>query len=134
MFNGAHVVIYSKDADADRTFFLDVLSLPNVDAGGGWLIFCLPPSETAFHPANEGGKHELYLMCDDIENIRKKLIELGVDTSDVSDEGWGLLMHFDLPSDTSLGVYQPRHAKPPEAAKGHGSDQALRLVARRMCR
>lgn len=116
MFNGAHVVIYSKDADADRTFFRDVLNLPNVDAGSGWLIFRLPPSETAFHPANEGGKHELYLMCDDIENVHKRLIEVGVNTSDVSDEGWGLLMHFDLPSGTSLGVYQPRHAKPPEAA------------------
>ncbi len=115
MFSGAHVVIYSKDADVDRAFFSEVLNLSNVDAGGGWLIFRLPPSEAAFHPADNGGKHELYLMCDDIKDLRTKLIEKRVTVSEVSDEGWGLLMHFDLPSGTSLGVYQARHTKPPES-------------------
>lgn len=113
MFSGSHVVIFSKDADVDRAFFSDVLNLSSVDAGGGWLIFRLPPAEVAFHPADEGGKHELYLMCDDIQDLRTKLIEKDVNVSEVSDEGWGLLMHFDMPSGASIGVYQARHAKLP---------------------
>jgi len=113
MFSGSHIVIFSKDADVDRAFFSDVLNLSSVDAGGGWLIFRLPPAEVAFHPADGGGKHELYLMCDDIQDLRTKLIEKDVNVSEVSDEGWGLLMHFDMPSGASLGVYQARHAKLP---------------------
>jgi catechol 2,3-dioxygenase-like lactoylglutathione lyase family enzyme len=116
MFSGAHVVIYTENAEVDRAFFRDVLAFPNVDAGDGWLIFRLPPAEAAFHPAAKGGKQKLYLMCDDIEALRTTLVEKGVKTSEISDEGWGLLMHFDLPSGVVLGAYQPRHATPPASA------------------
>src|SRR5919108_6529609 len=98
MITGAHTVIFSEDAEALRAFLRDVLELPSVDAGGGWLIFGLPPAEVAAHPAEEGGKHELYLMCDDIEATVRELEGKGVEFSGgVSDEGWGLLTSIALP-------------------------------------
>ncbi|MFY0614342.1 MAG: extradiol dioxygenase [Hyphomicrobiaceae bacterium] len=112
MFNGAHVIIYSTDAEADRQFFADVLNLPNVDVGGGWLIFALPPSEVAFHPHEKSDAHELYLMCDNIEDCRRQLSEAGVLSSEVDDEGWGLLSSFKLPGGATVGFYQPRHERP----------------------
>ena len=112
MFNGAHVVIYSTDAEADRQFMKDVLGLTNVDAGGGWLIFALPPAEVAVHPHDTSQAHELYLMCDDIEHCRRSLEDAGVPTSEISDEGWGLLSAFSLPGGGSVGFYQPRHERP----------------------
>lgn len=66
MINGAHIAVYSKDAEADRAFFRDVLKLSSVDAGHGWLIFAMPPSEAAFHDSEKNDVHELYFMCDDI--------------------------------------------------------------------
>ncbi len=65
MINGVHIIVYSKDAEADRRFFRDVLKYPSVDAGHGWLIFALPPAEVAVHPSDENDVHKLYLMCDD---------------------------------------------------------------------
>lgn len=112
MFNGAHVVIYSKDAEADRRFFRDVLQMRNVDAGGGWLIFALPSAEAAFHPHDSSRAHELYFMCDDVESCRQQLAKHGVACAPVSDEGWGLLSSFRLPGGGSIGFYQPRHARP----------------------
>jgi catechol 2,3-dioxygenase-like lactoylglutathione lyase family enzyme len=112
MINGAHTVIYSTDAKADRAFIRDVLGLPNVDAGDGWLIFELPPAEVAVHPSANNNVHEFYLMCDDIEKFREKLLTHDVESNPVSDEGWGLLTHFSLPGGGKLGVYQPRHARP----------------------
>lgn len=119
MINGAHVVLYSTDAEADRAFFKDVLGLGHVDAGEGWLIFALPPSEVAVHPADghpgresEMGNDtpaELYLMCEDVEATRADLLAKGVACSEVMDAGWGVLTSFTLPGGTSLGVYQPRH-------------------------
>jgi catechol 2,3-dioxygenase-like lactoylglutathione lyase family enzyme len=73
MISGAHVVLYSKDAEADRNFFRDTLHFPSVDAGHGWLIFALPPAEAAFHPSEQNGPHELYLLCDDINAEIKTL-------------------------------------------------------------
>lgn len=112
MFNGAHVVIYSKDSEADRTFFRDVLGFSNVDVGGGWLIFALPPSEAAFHPHDMSNSHELYLMCDDIQDCRNTLSQAGVGSTEIADEGWGLLSSFVLPGGGSVGFYQPRHDRP----------------------
>ena len=66
MINGAHAILYSNDADATRTALAKVLGTRSVDAGGGWLIFALPPAELAVHPADEGGRAELYLMTDDV--------------------------------------------------------------------
>ena len=89
MITGAHAVLFTTDADADRGFFRDVLEFPSVDAGGGWLIFGLPPAELAAHPADENGRHELYLMCDDINATVAELSARGADIpGPVTDEGW----------------------------------------------
>ena len=112
MINGLHAIIYSTDPDADRDFLRDVLQLTHVDVGDGWLIFGLPPSEVAVHPAETNGSHELYLMCEDIEAFIVGMAEHGIECASVQDEGWGLLTALTLPGGGSLGVYQPRHARP----------------------
>ena len=112
MLTGAHAILYSSNADADRAFFRDVLKLENVDVGDGWLIFALPPAEVAVHPAAEGGRHELYLMCDDIAAFVGEMKTHGVSCSAVSDQGWGLLTEVTLPGGGKLGIYQPRHERP----------------------
>src|SRR5947209_10173669 len=110
MINGAHVILYSTDAEADRNFIRDVLGFPGVDAGNGWLIFKLPPSEIAVHPTDGPGKHEFYLMCDDIEKTLADVTAKGGEiSSPVSDQGWGLLASIKLPSGSDLSIYQPRH-------------------------
>ncbi|MGE2718107.1 VOC family protein [Mycolicibacterium celeriflavum] len=111
MITGAHVIIYSRDAEADRAFFRDVLEYPNVDAGGGWLIFKLPPAEVAMHPVDGAGSHELYLMCDDVNGEVERLAGRGVTCGPVRDEGWGLLTSIALPGGGELGLYEPRHPK-----------------------
>ena len=113
MITGAHVIVYSRDADADRAFFRDVLEYPHVDVGGGWLIFKLPPGEVAVHPS-EGASHELYLMCDDVNTTVEQLAAKGVSCGPVSDQGWGLLTSIRLPGGGQLGLYEPRHPKATE--------------------
>ncbi len=112
MITGAHTIVFSKDADADRAFFRDVLRLPHVDAGDGWLIFGLAPSEVAVHPASENGAHELYLLCDDIDAFVAEMTRQGVAIEPVTDQRWGLLTKLTLPGGGELRVYQPRHARP----------------------
>jgi hypothetical protein len=111
MITGAHSILFAQDAERVRAFFADVLGLDWVDAGGGWLIFALPPSEVAIHPADDPST-ALYLMCDDIEAERARLAEKGVETDEVSDEGWGLLSAIDVPGYGKLGLYEPRHPVP----------------------
>ena len=112
MISGAHSIIYSAKADADRAFFRDVLGLTHVDVGGGWLIFGLPPAEVAVHPSDGDDKHELYLMCDDIEAFVGQMKARQIDCGPVTNRGWGLLTELTLPGGGSIGVYQPRHARP----------------------
>ena len=109
MISGAHVVLYSKDAEADRAFFRDVLGFNSVDDGHGWLIFALPPAEAAFHPSEESGPHELYLMCDDLKAELASLVAKGVQCSEVHNERWGSITKIQLPGGGQLGLYQPRH-------------------------
>jgi catechol 2,3-dioxygenase-like lactoylglutathione lyase family enzyme len=110
VINGAHALIFSRDADADRAFFRDVLGLDSVDAGGGWLIFGLPPAELAIHPDETGGREGLYLMCDDVEATMAELGGKGVEFArPVSDEGFGLVTAIRLPSGGELALYEPRH-------------------------
>jgi catechol 2,3-dioxygenase-like lactoylglutathione lyase family enzyme len=111
VITGAHVIVYSRDADADRAFLRDVLEYPHVDAGGGWLIFKLPPAEVAVHPTENAGSHELYLMCDDVTATIAQLDAKGVQCGPVSDEGWGLLTTIRMPGGGDLGLYEPRHPK-----------------------
>ncbi|MFD5371664.1 VOC family protein, partial [Streptomyces sp. NPDC127103] len=110
MFSGAHVILYTRDAEADRAFLKDVAGFPHVDAGRGWLIFKLPPAEVAVHPTSEEPKHELYLMCDDLTATLKDLEDRGAEISRaITDQGWGLLAAVRLPSGTELPLYEPRH-------------------------
>ena len=112
MINGAHVVIYSKNAEADRVFLRDVLGFRHVDVGHGWLIFGLPASELAVHPSEENGQHEFFLMCDDVEAEIRRLGTHGVTCEPVNDLGWGRLTRIQLPGGGMLGLYQPKHARP----------------------
>lgn len=112
MISGAHMVVYSKNAEADRAFFRDVLNFPSVDAGHGWLIFALPASEIACHPAEENDRHSIYLMCDDVAAEVKNLEKRNIHCEPVTDAGWGLLTAIRLPGGGKLGLYQPRHPRP----------------------
>ena len=113
MIIGAHSIIYSKNSDADRTFLKDVLGFTYVDAGDGWLIFGLPPAEVAVHPSSENDVHELYLMTDDVEALVASMAARGVEATPISQQGWGMLTRVTLPGGGKLGIYQPRHARPP---------------------
>ena len=112
MITGAHAILYSRKPDEDRAFFRDVLKLPNVDVGDGWLIFGLPPSEVSVHPADHSGRQELYLMCDDVEAFVAAMTQRGLSCAPVQHQGWGVLTSVTLPGGGTLGVYQPRHARP----------------------
>ncbi len=109
MIFGAHTVVYSKDAEADRAFLRDVLGFASVDAGHGWLIFALPPSELAVHPAAENGQHQLFLLCDDVHAEVASLSAKGVACSDVHEERWGSVTMIRLPGGGEVGLYQPKH-------------------------
>jgi catechol 2,3-dioxygenase-like lactoylglutathione lyase family enzyme len=109
MISGAHVIVYSKDAEADRAFFQDVLGFRSVDAGRRWLIFALPPAEAAFHPAEENDKHELYFLCDDLKAEMTALEKKGVACSKPVEERWGLITKIQLPGGGKIGCYQPKH-------------------------
>jgi len=112
MIVGAHVVIYTKDPGADRTFFRDVLGFSSVDAGDGWLIFAMPPLEAAFHDSSKNDQHELYLMCDNLAATLKALQAKKVKVSKVSKQRWGKLATLTLPGGGKLGIYQPTHPSP----------------------
>ena len=119
MINGTHVVIYTKDAEADRAFFRDVLKFPSVDAGHGWLIFAMPQLEAAFHDSEKNDQHELFLMCDNLDATLKELKSKNVKVSDISEQRWGKIARFALPGGGKIGLYQPKHPSPFEAsAKG----------------
>ena len=112
MINGTHVVIYSTNPEADRVFFRDVLKFPSLDAGHGWLIFTLPPLEAAFHDSENNGKHELYLMCDDIVATLRDLRSKKVKVSEISEQRWGKLASLVLPGGGKIGIYEPTHPSP----------------------
>ena len=112
MINGAHSIIYSAQPEADRAFLRDVLGLPHVDVGHGWLIFGLPPAEVAVHPSDANDKHEFFLMCDDIAAFIARMNEHGIPCSPIHDERWGRITHITLPGGGRLAVYEPRHARP----------------------
>ena len=109
MIFGAHVIVYSKDAQADRAFFRDVLGFSSVDAGHGWLIFALPPAEVAVHPAEDTVGHELYFVCDDLTAEIAALRAKGVNCSHVEEARWGSVTKIRLPGGGEVGLYQPKH-------------------------
>jgi catechol 2,3-dioxygenase-like lactoylglutathione lyase family enzyme len=113
LISAVHSILFASDADAARAFFKDVLELDSVDAGGGWLIFALPPAELAIHPADGAPRHELYLMTDDLEATLARLRERGVSiASEPSDQGWGVLAAVEVPGFGPVGLYEPRHPVP----------------------
>jgi hypothetical protein len=112
MLTGAHMVLYSRNVEADRAFFREVLKLPSVDGGGGFLIFALPAAELGVHEGESNGRHELYLMCDDVNALVAEMKRRSIACSAVQDEGWGLVTQLTLPGGGKLGVYEPRHARP----------------------
>jgi catechol 2,3-dioxygenase-like lactoylglutathione lyase family enzyme len=115
VITGVHAIVYSPDAERVRAFLAEVLGFPSVDAGGGWLIFALPPAELAAHPAQDAtGRHELYLMCDDLQETVQELEGKGVELSrPIRQERWGLVTAIRLPDGGELGLYEPRHPLPP---------------------
>jgi hypothetical protein len=112
MIIGAHSIIYSKDAEADRVFLRDILRLPHVDVGDGWLIFGLPPAEVAIHPSGKNGMHEFYFMVNDVKAFVVEMKEHGTGCSPVQKQSWGLLTQVTLPGGGRLGVYEPFHSRP----------------------
>ena len=111
MIIGTHFLVYSKDPEAERRFFRDVLGLPHVDAGDGWLIFAVPPAEVAVHPGDPHGGHELYLLTDDVQAEITRLAGHGVKCSEVREASWGLHTVIALPGGGKLGMYQPKHPR-----------------------
>ena len=109
MIFGAHIIIYSRDVEADRAFFRNVLGFASVDAGHGWLIFAMPPAEAAFHPSDANDIHELYFMCEDLNAEMAALAEKGVRCSDVQEARWGSITKIQLPGGGKVGLYQPTH-------------------------
>ncbi|HYF15875.1 MAG TPA: VOC family protein [Phycisphaerales bacterium] len=131
MLSGLHVIIYTRDAEADRAFFRDALRLKGVNAGDGWIIFAAPPTEVGFHPAEEE-RHELWLMCEDIEGTLKKLAAAGAKgVAPVVDQGWGLASSFESPAGTKFLIYEPRHPRATEAAASPARKRAKQAPGRR---
>jgi hypothetical protein len=128
MIHGAHAIIYSKDPEKDRGFFKDVLGLPHVDVGHGWLIFALPPAEVAVHPGEANDHHELYLMVDDLEPLVSAMAERGLACAPPRNLGWGVLTEVSLPGGGKIGVYEPRHARPAWAPKRKASPRRAKAT------
>ena len=112
MINGAHIIVYSRDPEADRAFFRDILGFASVDAGHGWLIFRLPAAEAAFHPAEANDRHELFMMCDDLKTEMALLQGKGIQCSKPVEERWGTITKIRLPGGGQIGLYEPRHPRP----------------------
>ena len=111
MITGVHTIIYSTDAEADKAFFRDILKLPNIDVGHGWLIFRLPPAELAIHPADAEAQ-EIYLMCEDINAFIQEMAKHKIACSEIQDQRWGNLVELTLPGGGKIGVYEPKHERP----------------------
>ena len=113
MINGAHAIIYSAKVEADRAFLRDVLGLKGVDVGGGWVIFGLPPSEVAVHPADTSGRHALFFLVADVDEFIAAMRRHKVPCGPIREQDWGRLTEVTMPGGGTIGVYQPRHASPP---------------------
>ena len=131
MIIGAHSILYSRDAEADREFLRDVVGLSHVDVGGGWLIFGLPPAEVAVHPGEQNDVHEFYLMCDDVAAFVERMAAKGVACAPVQSLGWGQLTQVTLPGGGRLGVYQPRHGRPKPMRAPRGKRPSGAAASRR---
>lgn len=111
MITGTHAMIFSADPDADRLFLKDVLEIPCIDSGGGWLIFRLPPAELGVH-GGDNGFHQVYFICDDVDAFVAAMTAKGVTCGTIEDEPWGRIAYVPLPGGGKLGVYEATHARP----------------------
>ena len=127
MISGTHVVLYSTNAEADRAFLRDILGFRHVDAGHGWLIFALPPAELAVHPDGGPPRHELFLMCDDLDAEMRSLRAKGVRCTEVVEARWGSITRIRLPGGGEAGLYQPRRPRPGQQSFGNSLDPQDRL-------
>lgn len=115
MIKGVHTMFYSSRETELREYIRDKLGLPATDVGGGWLIFDLPEADMGCHPANaEDGKpsgtHYVSFYCDDIQATVAELTERGVEFLDeISDVGYGLAIHFEMPGGVPVELYQPSY-------------------------
>jgi hypothetical protein len=128
MITGAHSIIFSANPEADRAFLRDVLGLPHVDVGDGWLIFGLPPAEVAVHPSDNNGAHQLYLMCHDVEALAATMALRSIETTEVRDEGWGLITDITLPGG---GKHHERPAPMAAAKRRAGKKKAVKKVGKK---
>lgn len=112
MISGTHVMIFTRDEDADRAFLRDVIGLPCIDSGGGWLIFKLPPAELGVHGGERNDVHELYLICDNLDEEMSRLADQGVECGEVMTASWGRASSIPLPGGGKLGIYEAHHARP----------------------
>jgi hypothetical protein len=131
MIVGGHSIIYSTNAEADRAFLRNVLKLPHVDVGHGWLIFGLPPAELAVHPAEANDHHEFYFMCEDVKAFVSEMSKHNIACAAVQDQGYGLVTSLTLPGGGKLGVYQPRHARPKAMRVKPALRRSIKRSARR---
>ena len=131
MLIGAHSIIYSTDPEADRAFLRDILKLTHVDVGDGWLIFGLPPSEVAIHPAEANGEHEFFFMVDDAEGFIANMRRRNIDCSDAQDRGWGVITQLTLPGGGALHVYEPRHERPRSMPARTGSRRRVTRTSKK---
>ena len=129
MIDGAHVILYSKQAEADRALLRDVFGLPHVDAGEGWLVFGLPPTEMGVHPGEKNDVHELYFMCSDIHEFVRKAKAKKIACTPVLEMGWGVLTQITLPGGGKLGVYEARHPRAPSVRGGAKKSRATKKPA-----
>jgi len=127
LVSGAHSILYSRDAEADRRFLKSVFAFPSVDAGGGWLIFGLPTSELAVHPSSRNGHFEFYLMCEDVTTLIQDLRKQGIRCSPIRHHDWGSMTKIRLPSGGALPIYEPKHPRP----RPIGAAKASRAAQRR---
>ena len=123
MISGAHAIIYSTNPPADRAFLRDVVKFPHVDAGEGWLIFSLPPTELAVHPSGQNDKQELFFICDDIRVFVQEMAQQNINFSNIQNQSWGQITYITLPGGGKLGVYQPTHARPEAVSQSGSSDK-----------
>ena len=112
MISGAHVMIFTRDEDGDRAFLRDVLEIPCIDSGGGWLIYKLPPTELGVHGGEQNDVHQLYFMCDDLDAEIARLDGRGAQCSELFSASWGRATSVPLPGGGKIGLYEPRDARP----------------------
>ncbi len=109
MFSVGHMVIFSTKPEEDRALMAKLMPSEGIDVGGGWMIYPMPPSEIAIHPSGGAVHHEVHFQVEDVEAARAKLAELGLESPEPQDLGYGLVSGFKLPGGSDIGFYQPRH-------------------------